>query len=474
MDELLQIVRAVSTELGQLLAFDPALLNTPEVLIRLALMAVLLTASAFFSSAETALFSLSRMELRELRRSKHPATDTIHELLDQPRRLIISILCGNELINVAATANMASILLVLYTPEAVLITNLIVMVPLLLLLGEVTPKTIAVTDPLRVATRITAAPMAVWVRVVAPLRWLVRQLSERISTLLGGEERAPENILKVDELRTLVEEVVASGELHAMERALIDNILAAGSTEVLQIMLPRTRVSFIDGGWPMDDIVAEVRRLRHRQLPVFTGSHDNVVGMLQAEDIARHLLDGHDPATLSLDDLLRPVVAVPTTKMVDELFGFFLQQEARAAVVVDEFGGVEGIVTLSDLIGFIFGHGASDEIPAEMFSELEDGAWEIDGALRMDRFDSLLRREGEPQRFTTVAGLMLNLLDERPRVGDSVIVDEATLKILAMDGLRIARIRVEPPDFASRPEDAGSDTAPDATRTRSERDSGDA
>jgi putative hemolysin len=347
-------------------------------------------------------------------------------------------------------------------------------VPLLLLLGEVTPKTIAVTDPLRVATRITAAPMAVWVRVVAPLRWLVRQLSERISTLLGGEERAPENILKVDELRTLVEEVVASGELHAMERALIDNILAAGSTEVLQIMLPRTRVSFIDGGWPMDDIVAEVRRLRHRQLPVFTGSHDNVVGMLQAEDIARHLLDGHDPATLSLDDLLRPVVAVPTTKMVDELFGFFLQQEARAAVVVDEFGGVEGIVTLSDLIGFIFGHGASDEIPAEMFSELEDGAWEIDGALRMDRFDSLLRREGEPQRFTTVAGLMLNLLDERPRVGDSVIVDEATLTILAMDGLRIARIRVEPPDFASRPEDAGSDTAPDATRTRSERDSGDA
>jgi putative hemolysin len=154
--------------------------------------------------------------------------------------------------------------------------------------------------------------------------------------------------------------------------------------------------------------------------------------------------------------------------MVDELFGFFLQQEARAAVVVDEFGGVEGVVTLSDLIGFIFGRGANDEIPAQMFRELDDGAWEVDGALKIGKFDSLLKREGDNRRFTTVAGLMLDRLDERPQLGDVIVVDGATLRITAMEGLRIARIRVEPPGWApgqnateARGGDAGADQGGD-------------
>lgn len=449
MHDVLQAAVAAVAELGSLLAFDPSLLATPEAVVRLVLLALLLVASAFFSSAETALFSLSRLDLRELRRSGHGAADTIHALLDQPRRLIISILCGNELINVAATANMASILIMLYTPEAVLVINLLVMVPLLLLLGEVTPKTIAVTDPLRISTRISAAPLALWLRAVTPLRWLVRQASERITTLLGGEERAPENILRVDELRSLVEEVVESGELHAVERALIDNILAAGSTGVLEIMLPRTRVAFLDGSLPMASIVAEVRRRRHRQLPVFEGSHDNVIGMLHADDLARQLLDGRDPDSLSLDALLRPVAVVPTTKMVDELFAYFLQQEARAAVVVDEYGGVEGLVTLGDLIAFIFGHASREDSPGHSVASLEDGAWEADGALKLADLDRILKHAHEDRRYATLAGLILHHLDRRPETGDEVVVDGTTLRIVAMDGLRIARVRIEPPEYVA-------------------------
>ena len=410
-----------------------------------------MAASAFFSSAETALFSLTRLELRELRRSKNPAADTIHELLDQPRRLIVSILCGNQVINVAATANTASILLLLYRPEAVLLVNLLVMVPLLLLLGEVTPKTIAVTDPVRVSTRVTAAPMALWVRLVTPLRWLVSQLSERATSLVGGEERAAENILRVDELRTLVDEVVESGELHALERALIDNILAAGSTEVREIMLPRTRVAFVNGDRPLADIVSDMRTLRHRQLPVYRDNRDHVVGMLFAEDLARPLLDGRDPATLSLEELLRPVSVVPSSKMIDELFGFFLMQEVRAAVVVDEFGGVEGLVTLGDLIAFVFGRGGRGDAPDQRITELQDGAWEVDGALKIGRLNSLLKREGGERRFMTVAGLVLHRLERQPEIGDCVTVDGATLRIVAMEGLRIARVRIEAPGFSARP-----------------------
>ena len=192
MEQLIQQISLSWEKILQMLTFDVALLQETEMIVRLVIQGFLLMASAFFSSSETALFSLSRLELRELERSRHPATDTLFALLEQPRKLIISILCGNEIINVAAAANMTAILVHLYSHESVILLNIFIMVPLLLLFGEVTPKTIAVTNPVKISTRIIARPMAVWLRLVAPLRWLVRLLSERVTTLLVGKEKIPE------------------------------------------------------------------------------------------------------------------------------------------------------------------------------------------------------------------------------------------------------------------------------------------
>ena len=213
-------------------AFNPALLTTPDMLLRLALQLLLLVCSAFFSSSETALFSLSRLDLQQLRREKNPRAESIHELLDQPRKLIISILSGNELVNVAATANMTSILVTLYGAAAGWI-NLLVMVPLLLLLGEVTPKTIAVHNPVRYSTRIVAEPMRFWVRLISPMRWAIRGVAERITTRLVGESKAADNLLQVDEFLTLVEQVSEEGALDATERALIYKLLEASDTEIV-------------------------------------------------------------------------------------------------------------------------------------------------------------------------------------------------------------------------------------------------
>ena len=166
MDNFIQLITTYWGALQQTLAFDAALLQDTEMILRLVLQVMLLTASAFFSSSETALFPLSRLELRDLRRSRHPAAETLFALLDQPRKLIISILCGNEIINVAAAANMTAILVHLYSNETVVLLNIFIMVPLLLLFGEVTPKTIAVTSPVKVSTAIIARPMSVWLRLV--------------------------------------------------------------------------------------------------------------------------------------------------------------------------------------------------------------------------------------------------------------------------------------------------------------------
>ena len=430
------------TAMIQLVAFDPQRLLQLDMLVRILIQCFLLVASAFFSSSETALFSLSRLELRELRRKRHPMSDTLHALLDQPRRLIISILCGNEIINIAAAANMTAILVHLYSDEQVVVLNILIMVPLLLLFGEVTPKTIAVTNPVQLSTRVIAYPLSIWVRLVSPLRWLVRLFSDRITTLLVGPEKAPENILQVDEFRTLVEEVVERGEMRATERILIDNLLAAGSTEVVEIMIPRTRVAFINADHSVPEMVERVRQLQHRRVLVYRKHRDNLVGMLHAEDLMKMALKGVDFSQLQPEDVLHTVIMVPPTKKVDEMFEFFLERDTQAAVVLNEFGGIDGLVTLKTLVNFIFGNTGGGETLDRFFAEPEPGVFEVDGAMKLTDFNTVTNLGFSDSRMTTISGLVLRYLDRLPAIGDEVNVEGVRLRVVSLEGHRIARLLV--------------------------------
>ena len=325
------------------------------MLLRIGLQVFLLMASAFFSGSETALFSLSRLDMQRLRKERHPHFDTLQNLLERPRQLIISILCGNEIINVAAAVNMTGILVALYGPETGGLLNIVVMSPLLLLFGEVTPKTIAVSDPVKISTGIIARPLSAWVKIVTPFRFLVRLVSDRLTTWIVGAETAAENILKVDEFRTLVDEVTQGGDLTPSERALIFNLLEACSTEVIEIMIPRTKTDFIDSEMPVPQIVERVRELRHTRLPVYNRTRDDLVGFIHAEDIMQRILDDTDFSSVQLADLLHPVVIVPPTKKIDEMLDFFLDHKIQAAAVLNEFGGIDGMLTMKSVLNFVFG-----------------------------------------------------------------------------------------------------------------------
>ncbi len=444
MESIIQQIVDYWDRLQQLFVFDVTLLYDTEIVLRLVLQGFLLMASAFFSSSETALFSLSRLELRELQRSRHPKADTLFALLEQPRRLIISILCGNEIINVAAAVNMTAILLHLYGGEEVVLLNILIMVPLLLLFGEVTPKTIAVTSPVKISTNVIASPMAFWVRLVAPFRWFIRLLSDRVTILLVGHEKVPENILNPDEFRSLVEEVVASGELKATERILIDNLLAAGSTEVVEIMIPRARAAFIDVNLSLPEMVEKVRQLHHRRIPVYRENRDTLVGMIHAENLMQMALDDVDFSLLKPEDVLQPVIMVPPTKKVDEMFEFFLQHNAQAAVVLNEFGGIDGLVTLKRVINFIFGHASGEEPLNDMFAEPVPGVFEVDGSLKLTDFNTITNFGLIDSRMTTISGVLLRHLDRLPSVGDEVVVEGVRLQVLAVEGHRITRLRAMP------------------------------
>ena len=434
---------ASSTEtLSAFLTPDLARIGDPDIVARLALQALLLLGSAYFSGSETALFSLSRLDLQKLRRERNRHTDALHELLDHPRRLIISILCGNELVNIASAANMAGLLVVFYGPERAGIVTVLVMIPLLLLLGEVTPKTIAVSSPVTVSTRIVAAPMTLWVRLVTPLVWAIRGASDRLTTAIVGEEKAAENILHVDEFRTLVETSAEEGELNATERALIYNLLEAGDTEIVEIMTPRTRTNFIEASLDIEEALVLFRRYRHPRVPVYRGSRDNLVGFLHAEDIVRTVFDERDLSALAFDDLLRPPVVVPLTKKVDEMFDFFTANQARAAAVLNEFGGVEGFVTMKDVLTFIFGQISGEVHGQEHYEERDEDVYEVPGEMKLTDFNNLTNFGIEDPRMTTIGGVAFRHLDRLPRVGDDVNVEGVRITVLEMQAHRIARVRV--------------------------------
>jgi CBS domain containing-hemolysin-like protein len=442
MDGLWVQVTLYFEALREFLAIDPARLWEPDMLARLGLQVLLLLGSAYFSGSETALFSLSRLDLQQLRRKRNRHSETLHALLDQPRRLIISLLCGNELVNVAAAANMTGILVSLYGTEHAGWINLFVMVPLLLLFGEVTPKTIAVANPVSVSTRLVATPMSLWVRLAIPLVWLVRSVADRLTTLIVGEERAAESILRVDEFRTLVEEVAKEGELNATERALIYNLLEAGETEVVEVMTPRTRTAFLNADMAVPEMVEHFRAYRHSRVPVFRVHRDNMVGFIHAEDVMRLVLDQVDLTSLTPENIMHPPVVVPLTKKVDEMFDFFQENNARAAAVLNEFGGVEGFITMKDVLTFIFGQISGEVSGAEHYQERDENVYEVPGDMKLTDFNNLTNFGIEDPRMTTIGGVAFRHLDRLPCVGDQVSIEGLTINIVDMEAHRIARVRV--------------------------------
>jgi putative hemolysin len=442
MESILNELAQQWAQLRTFFAFDAARLADTDMILRLGLQGILLCSSAFFSGSETALFSLSRLDLQKLRRERHRHSETLHALLDQPRRLIISILCGNELVNIASAANMTGILVSLYDVERAGLISVLVMVPLLLLFGEVTPKTISVSDPVRISTGVVAAPMSLWVRIVAPLVWVIRSVADRITTLIVGEEKAAENILQLDEFRNLVEEVAREGELNATERALIYNLLEAGDTEVVEIMTPRTRTAFLNADMSVPEMVERFRTFRHPRVPVFRMHRDNLVGFVHAEDVLRHIIDGTDLAALAPEDIMHPPVVVPLTKKVDEMFDFFQAKNARAAAVLNEFGGVEGFVTMKDVLTFIFGQISGEVQGQEHYQERDENYYEVRGDMKLNDFNNLTNFGIGDPRMTTIGGVAFRHLDRLPRVGDQITVEGITITVLEMDVHRIDRVRV--------------------------------
>lgn len=427
------------------MAVNWEVLQDPVIIARLVLQVALFAASAFFSMSETALFSLREADLQRLDSQGNKRARGLRNLLDEPRQLIVSILCGNELINIAATVNLAGIFLALFAdPTSAAIANTAIMLPLLLMFSEITPKTLAVTNPVMLSTRIVEPVMTSWVRLVMPLRAVVRLAADRLTTLLIGEAGAEKSLLSDDEFHSFLLEVEKEGVVTAVERRLIVNLIEAGSTPVSHIMVPRPQVAFISADIPVPDIIEQFRRHRHRRVPVFRGHRDDIVGVIKEERVLALLVQA-SPGEIELDQIMEPATLVPTTQTVAELAEFFKDGDHHAALIVNEFGGIDGLVSSDDVFSFLTSGRTAFLARYTDVEEMAEGAFLCRG---LTPLSELRGRTGLPVResddIATAGGLVMALMKRLPACGDEVVDDGLVFRVLSMNGLLIDRLLIAP------------------------------
>ena len=399
--------------------------------------------SGFFSSTETSLFSLSSSQLEQLRREKHPRAALIQRLLSEPRRLIVTILIGNEFVNVAASVISAAMVIHLLGAADKWV-NLLIMVPVLLLVGEITPKTLAIRNNIAFA-KFESGPIELFARIIKPLRLLVRFIADWFITMLVGRERSRGNIITEDMVRVLAHEAVGEGALDHLEAQFIEQIFDFGNKTVEEVMTPRSNISFLPADTPLPGVVQELHRTRHSKVPVYHEHRDTIVGILHARDLIGLDLEQAAKQRKGLRTLVRKPYFVPESKPAAELFRTFRERKLSVALTVDEYGGVTGLVTMEDLLECIFGeiHSPSDGKHPVFVQELGEGRYAVDGAISVAQFNEEMGTELSEERAETVGGLLLHEHGELPARGAVIEFAGLRFTVRDMEENRIQEVVVE-------------------------------
>jgi putative hemolysin len=326
------------------------------LLPRLGAMLALLLASAFFSGSESALFSLSRVQRERLKGSDEAGERYVMRLLENPRRLIASILICNELVNVTFTVLVAGVarrVLPGWSQVAVAAVATGIAVPLLLLLGEITPKSIG----LRVAegwAALSGRLIGLFAWLVAPARLVITAVAGLLVRLLGGKPTGSgPRPIDADEFKAMVEAGSKEGELEAEERRLIHNVFEFRDRTAGEIMTSGKKVFSLSIDLPLARMAAEAARSGFSRIPVYRGRRDTIIGILFAKDLL-----GHSTGRLAgkgVKELLRAPVYVPRTTRCDSLFREFQRTRTHMGLVVDEYGRLAGLITMEDLLVELFG-----------------------------------------------------------------------------------------------------------------------
>ena len=410
----------------------------------LALLLGFLVLSAFFSSSEAAFLSLQRTRIAHLLSEGVPGARRVANMLNEPERLLSTILLGNNLVNVAFSAVITVVVLNRVGQEnegvGVVIATIIGTVTLLLL-GETIPKTIAVRNSEKLAF-LYSYPLKWGEYLLLPFVLILQWITKMVSSRVGGTQEDQPSITE-GEFRTLIDIGVGEGEFEHDEAERLRGVFRFGDRQVRDVMTPRTEIVFVQRGSTVGEFLKVYAEHSHTRFPVYWDTTDNVVGVLSLKDILRSLAVNGLTDEDSVTDVIRDVHFVPETKGIAELFDELRQSGNQMAIAVDEFGGVAGLVTLKQLIEDVMGRVGEEGIGAEEEMTLVgQDTYEVDGGMSIDEARDRLELDIEEGDFETVAGWALERLGHIPTQGESFEADGVAAEIIRMDNLKIEALRL--------------------------------
>ena len=412
--------------------------------VNIALVLLFILLGSFFAAAEIALVSLRESQVERLSQRGRRGR-TLATLVRDPNRFLAAVQVGVTLAGFISAGFGASQIAPAIAPvleswglsegwaSAISFIGVTIVIAYIsLVIGELVPKRIALQRAESTAL-ILAGPVELLARITRPFIWLLSVSTNALVRLLGGNPHSGKEQITGEELRDIV---AATEELTAEERALIDDVFDAGDRELREVMLPRTEVAFLDASTPVREAIVEVSDAPHSRYPVIRGSADDVVGVVHIRDL---LMPDADRSTRRVGDLARETAFFPGTKHVIPALTEMRRLRQHLAIVVDEYGGTAGIVTLEDLVEELVG-----DIRDEYDTESSGPRADVDGLLNLEDFADETGVELPDGPYETVAGFVVSQLGELPTVGATVEVGGHLLTVTELDGRRVARIAVAP------------------------------
>ena len=408
--------------------------------IKLLALAGLVICSALLTGAEAAYFSLGRNRLKRL--AADAAADAPSTpLIERPHELLVTLLVGITLVNIAAAAIAATIAVELFGERFGIAVEMIGMILILTTFGEVLPMTIAVKHPegfLAVVNR----PVA-WLGVLlTPIRVALGGLTALTLRLGGGAEPERRVELTEEELRTLVDVGASEGVVEREEREMIHKVFQLEDTQVRSVMIPRTDMVCLDVGTPREDILPALREHLHSRVPVYEGSIDVIVGVLYTKDLLPFVSAGL-PGDFDLRAHLHPPYFVPESKRADHLLQEFQAKRLHLAIVVDEFGGTAGLVALEDLLEELVGEIADEyDEPERLVQRIDARTYRVAGKLSIDELRAVTGLKISDEDYDTVGGWVLDLFGRVPRKGEQMETPDFAVTVERVERTRVVEVLV--------------------------------
>lgn len=407
-------------------------------LTQIASLAILVLLSGFFSGSETALFSMSKLRVRHLMDEDVPKADHVYRLISEPSRLLSTLLIGNNVINIV-TSSLATVLAISLfgarfgVPAAMVFTTLLV-----LLFGEIIPKTYARNFPEKWSFRVVGTIRFV-MSALSPLITAFTSVTNLVLRLMGKSETRT-SLVTEDELRTVINLGQKEGIIEAEERSMLSSVLEFTDTVVREIMVPRVDIYALEIETPLKQAAQAAIDGRHSRIPIYDKSIDHIVGIVHARDLLSGIL------TLPESDLamlMHSVMFVPEALPVGRLLSMMQQKRVSMVIVLDEYGATSGIVTVEDIVEEIFGDIADEYDDAHMpIQRLDEEELLVDGSYLLDDLNEQLGVALPTELVDTIGGFVFLKLGDVPNVGDRVEYHGWEFVVEGVEGRRVSSVKV--------------------------------